>query len=193
MDDERASESGQFSSAGIGYHHHAQLSRRGGVAFHHGGAVREGEAPWAAVKLGCHALNCNVGNGAGSRRRAGDHFSTADAFEVTMPSLVGCEPINVVCLLEVGWFGRSHFDVERTFGMNHVHLLLGCDTQHEIQTHRRCHYEAHSHVTPEIQLAEFLIRARSYPLRTHDSQRLPTLHNQTTVDSEADLLRRASP
>src|ERR1035437_5784265 len=71
MDDERASEPGQFSSAGIGYNHHAQLSRRGGVAFHHGGAVREGEAALSAVKLACHALNSNVGHGAVAGGRAG--------------------------------------------------------------------------------------------------------------------------
>src|ERR1700758_2903940 len=104
MDHERASESGQFSSAGIGYNHHAQLSRRWGVAFHHGGAVREGEAALPAVKLAGHALNSNVGHGAGARSRAGDHFSMADAFEVTVPSLIGCDPSNVVCLLEVGCF-----------------------------------------------------------------------------------------
>src|SRR5208282_914239 len=111
MDHERASESAQFSSAGIGYNHHAQLSRRGGIAFHHGGAVREGEAALSAVKPACHALHSNVGH------RAGDHFSMADAFEVTVPSLVGCDPSNVVRLLEVGCFGGSHLDVERTFGM----------------------------------------------------------------------------
>src|SRR5208337_5061252 len=181
MDHERASESAQFSSAGIGYNHHAQLSRRGGIAFHHGGAVREGEAALSVVKPACHALHSNVGHGAGARGRAGDHFSMADAFEVAVPSLVGCEPSNVVRLLEVGWFGGSHLDVERTFGMDHVHLLLGCDTQRETH-HRRCHCESHSHIAPEMQLTEFLIRARSYPLRPHDPQRLPTLHNQTTLD-----------
>jgi hypothetical protein len=41
MDDERASESGQLSRAGIGYNHHAQLSRGRGVAFHHGGADKK--------------------------------------------------------------------------------------------------------------------------------------------------------
>ena len=64
MDHERASESGQFSSAGIGYNRHAQFSRRGSVAFHHGGAVREGETALSAVKFACHALNSNVGHGA---------------------------------------------------------------------------------------------------------------------------------
>ena len=117
------------------------------------GAVREGEAALSAVKLACHALNSNVGHGAGARGRAGDHFSMADAFEVTVPSLVGCEPSNVVRLLEVGWFGGSHLDVERTFGMDHVHLLLGCDTQRETY-HRRCHCESHSHIPPEMQPCE---------------------------------------
>src|SRR5277367_3738224 len=51
MDDERAGESGQLSRAGIGYNHHAQVSRRGDVAFHHCGAVGEGEAALPAVKL----------------------------------------------------------------------------------------------------------------------------------------------
>ena len=102
MDDERASESGQFTSAGIGHNRHAQLSRRRSVAFHHGAAVREGEAALSAIKLACHALNRNVGHGAGARGRAGDHFSMADAFEVTVPNLVGCESSNVVRLLEVG-------------------------------------------------------------------------------------------
>src|ERR1700722_1203510 len=138
MDGERASESGQFFSAGIGYNHHAQLPRREGVAFHHGGAVREGEAALSAVKLPRHALNSNVCHGAGARGRAGDHFSMADAFEVTVPSLVGCKPSDVVRLLEVGCFGGSHLDVERAFGMDYVHLLLGCDTQRETH-HRRCH------------------------------------------------------
>src|ERR1700752_3480850 len=112
MDHERASESGQFSSAGIGYNRHAQFSCRGGVAFHHGGAVREGKAALSAVKLACHALNSNVGHRAGARGRAGDHFSMADAFEITVPSLVGCESSNVVRLLEVGWFAGSHLDGE---------------------------------------------------------------------------------
>ena len=138
MDHERASESSQFSSTGIGYNRHAQLSRRGGVAFHHAGAVREGEAALSAVKLTGHALNSNISHGASARGRAGDHFSLADAFEVTVPSLVGCEPSNVVRLLEVGWFGGSHLDVERTLGMDHVRLLLGCGTQRETH-HRRCH------------------------------------------------------
>src|SRR6267378_1451811 len=80
MDHERAGESGQFSSAGIGYNHHAQISRRGSIAFHHGGTVREGEAALSAVKLACHALNSNVGHGAGARRRASDHFSVTDAY-----------------------------------------------------------------------------------------------------------------
>src|SRR4029077_14472868 len=130
--------------------------------FHHAGAVREGEAALSAVKLACHALNCNVGHGAGARCRAGDHFSLADAFEVTVPSLIGCDPSNVVCLLEVGWFGRSHLDVERTFGMDHVHLLLGRDTQRETH-HRRCHCESHSHIAPEMQLTGFLIRGSNSP------------------------------
>jgi len=129
MDDEQASESGQFSSTGVGYNHHAQFSRGGGIAFHHGGAVGEGEAALSAVKLACHAFNSNVGHGTGARGRAGDHFSMADAFEVTVPSLVGCDPSNVVRLLEVGWLGGSHLDVERTFGMDHGPLHLGCDIQ----------------------------------------------------------------
>ena len=163
MDHERAGESGQFSSAGIGYNHHAQISRRGSIAFHHGGTVREGEAALSAVKLACHALNSNVGHGAGARSRASDHFSVTDAFEVTVPSFVGCEPSNVVRLLEVGWFGRSHLDVERTFGMDHVHLLLGRDAHRETH-HRRCHCESHSHSAPEMQLTGFLIRARTLPM-----------------------------
>jgi hypothetical protein len=56
--------------------------------------------------------------------------------------------------------------------MDHVHL--GCDTQRETH-HRRWHYESHSHIAPEMQLTEFFIRTRSYPLRPHDPQRLPTL------------------
>src|SRR5277367_6916489 len=101
MDHERAGESGQFSRPGIGYNRHAQYSRRDGIAFHHGGAVRESEAALSAVELACHALDRHVGHGAGARCRAGDHFSMADAFEVTVPGLVGCEPGNVVRLLEV--------------------------------------------------------------------------------------------
>jgi hypothetical protein len=151
MDHERASESSQFSSAGIGYNRHAQVSRRWSIAFHHAGAVREGEAALPVVKLACHALNRNIGHGAGARGRAGDHFSMADAFEVTVPGLVGCDPSNVVRLLEVGRFGGSHLYVERTFGMDHVHLLLGCDTQRKAY-HRRC--ESQTHITPEIQPCE---------------------------------------
>src|SRR5208282_5792694 len=37
-------------------------------------------------------------------------------------------------------------------------------------------------ISPRNALTELLIRARSYPLRPHDPQRLPTLHNQTTLD-----------
>src|ERR1700678_2398235 len=83
LDHEQARESCQFSSPGIGYNRHAQLSRRGGVAFHHAGAVREGEAALPAVKFACHALNSNVGHGTGARGRAGDHFSVA--YPVTLP------------------------------------------------------------------------------------------------------------
>jgi len=114
--------------------------------------VQEGEGALSAVKLACHALNRNVGHGAGARGRAGDHFSTADAFEVTVPSLVGCEPSNVVRLLEVSWFGGIHLNIERTFGMGHVHLLLGCATQRE--TYHRRHCESHSHIAPEMQPRE---------------------------------------
>src|SRR5260370_31682918 len=115
MDHERASESGQFSTAGIGHNRHAQVSRRGGIAFHHAGAVREGEAALSAIKLACHALNSNVSHGAGARGLAGDHFSIADAFEVTVPSLSGCDPTNVLCRLEIAWFARRHLAAERTF------------------------------------------------------------------------------
>src|SRR5271154_4149158 len=114
VDHQRASESAQFSGAGIGYNRHAQLSRRGRVALHHGGAMREREAALSAVKRAGHALNSNVGHGTGARGRPGDHFSMADAFEVTVPSLIGCEPGNVIRFLELGWFGGSHLDVERT-------------------------------------------------------------------------------
>jgi hypothetical protein len=66
-DHERAREPGQFAGAGIGYNDHAQLPLGGGVTFHHGGAVREGEAALSAVQLAGHALDCNVGHGPGAR------------------------------------------------------------------------------------------------------------------------------
>src|ERR1700689_2520587 len=94
-----------------------------------------------------------------ARGGAGDHFSMADAFEVTVPGLLGCKPGDVVRLLEVGCFGGSHLDVEGTFRVHHVHLLLGRNTQRETH-HRRCHCKSHPHIVPEMQLIEFLIRAR---------------------------------
>ena len=51
MDHQRARESGQFSSAGIGCNRHAQDSRGGGVAFHHGDAVREAKLPCQPLSL----------------------------------------------------------------------------------------------------------------------------------------------
>src|ERR1700722_4044504 len=187
MDHERARESGQFSGGGIGYNRHAQLSRRRGVALHHAGAVREGEAARSAVKLAGHALHRDVGHGAGARGRAGDHFSMADAFEVTVPGLLGCEPGNVVPLLEVGGFGGSHLDVEQTCGMDHVLLVLGCDTHRETH-HRRYHRESHSHIASEMQLTEFLIRTRSYPLRRLAPRRRPTLHSPTRTTMTSRMI-----
>src|SRR5260370_26278363 len=150
MDHERASESGQFSSDGIGQNRHGQVSGRGGIAFYHAGAVREGEAALSAIKLACHALNSNVSHGAGVRGRAGDHFSMADAFEVTVPSLIGCDPSNVVRLLEVGWFGGGHLDVCRTFRMAPVPLLLASASPRATHPSRSA-WLSHSHISPARQ------------------------------------------
>jgi hypothetical protein len=54
----------------------------------------------------------------------------------------------------------------------HVRLLLDCDTlgsrtQCETQHYRR-HREPHSHIALEMQVLEFLNRARSYPMRLGD-------------------------